>query len=96
MFHGRARSERVERELARVLAGLGTRRQPRTGDRAKEFRWLAEHGQDYSGRWVALDGDRLVASGTRAKQVVQAARRSGVSPLIHYVEPLVGLPFGGW
>jgi uncharacterized protein DUF5678 len=57
---------------------------------------LREHGKEYGGHWVALDGDRLVASGTTAKPVFLAARQSGADPLIHYVEPLDALPFGGW
>lgn len=108
VFHGKARSARVERELERALVQArrggrtGTRHEKRVvsapvqGDRAREFQWLREHAKEYGGHWVALDGDRLVASGTRAKPVVLAARRSGVHPLIHYVEPLDALPFGGW
>ena len=108
VFHGKARSARVERELERALVQArgkgrtGTRHDKRAvappvqGYRVKEFQWLREHGKEYGGHWVALDGDRLVASGTTAKPVVLAARRSGVSPLIHYVEPLDALPFGGW
>ena len=108
VFHGKARSARVERELERALVQArgggrtGIRHTPRVvsvpvqGDRSREFRWLAEHRKEYGGHWVALDGDRLIASGAHAKPVVLAARRSGVSPLIHYVEPLDALPFGGW
>ena len=100
VFHGKARSARVERELERAL---GKAQRPKRavsvsigGDRWREFQWLAKHEKEYGGHWVALDGDRLVASATTAKPVVLAARRSGASPLIHYVEPLDALPFGGW
>jgi len=108
VFHGKARSARVERELERALVQArgkgrtGTRHDKRAvaapvqGYRAREFQWLREHGKEYGGHWVALDGDRLVASGTTAKPVFLAARQSGADPLIHYVEPLDALPFGGW
>jgi hypothetical protein len=29
-------------------------------DPAFNMRWIKEHGAEYAGRWVALDGDRLV------------------------------------
>ena len=60
----------------------GTRPNP-PSDRSRERIWLADHGKEYAGRWVALDGYRLIASGANAKHVFEEARRSGV------VRPLV-------
>ena len=66
-------------------------------DCAPERRWLAEHGREYAGRWVALDGDRLLAHGERASEVYAAVRESGVQlPLVVRVDPTDRLPFGGW
>ena len=66
-------------------------------DRSQELRWLREHRAEYASHWVALDGERLIASGTDAREVFTAARRSGVTrPLVVQVEPPDALPFGGW
>lgn len=66
-------------------------------DCAPERRWLAEHGREYAGQWVALDGDRLLAHGERASEVYAAVRESGVQlPLVVRIDPSDRLPFGGW
>jgi hypothetical protein len=66
-------------------------------DCTPERRWLAEHGHEYAGQWVALDGDRLLAHGEEAREVYDAAHEAGVSlPLVVRVNPPDQLPFGGW
>jgi hypothetical protein len=66
-------------------------------DCTTERRWLAEHGHEYAGQWVALDGDRLLAHGERASEVYAAVRESGVQlPLVVRVDPTDRLPSGGW
>jgi hypothetical protein len=64
---------------------------------AREQEWVRSHGREYSGRWVALDGSRLVAEATGAREALEQARAAGVvSPfLVHMTEPSE-LPFGGW
>jgi hypothetical protein len=61
-----------------------------------EMRWLREHGGEYAGRWVALDGDRLVAHGAEGREVYRDARARGVeNPFVTFVESDV--PFvAGW
>jgi hypothetical protein len=55
---------------------------------AAAFDWINEHGSAYSGEWLALDGDRLLAHGEDLKAVAAAARAQGVEfPLLHLVEP---------
>jgi hypothetical protein len=62
-------------------------------DRTSEMRWLAEHGREYIGQWVALDGDRLIAHGPDAKAVYAAARADGAErPLVDSVHD-PDLPF---
>jgi len=41
---------------------------------AKSLRWLDENREKYSGQWVALDGDRLIANGPTAKEVYSKAK----------------------
>ena len=62
-----------------------------------EMRWIAEHGHEYAGQWVALDGERLLSHGANAREVYEAARNSGVQlPLVVKIDPIDQLPFGGW
>ena len=108
VFHGKVRSARVERELRKALPKLGIHpavpgrqrsraiRFTRPADRSREFQWLTDHRRGFAGKWVALDGYRLIASSDHAKDVFAAARRSRRSPLIHYIEPLDAPLFGGW
>lgn len=52
------------------------------------FKWINEHGSEYPGQWLALDGDRLLAHGFNLAEVAAAARDAGVQfPLLHLVEP---------
>jgi hypothetical protein len=51
---------------------------------AKSLRWLYKNLEKYSGQWVALDGDRLIASGPTAKEVYSKAKAEGVE--IPFVE----------
>jgi hypothetical protein len=73
-------------------------KQPRaTNGASKELRWLKEHRHEYVGQWVALDGDRLVAHGTNAREVFQEAREAGVKvPFVEQILPTDDMPFGGW
>jgi Family of unknown function (DUF5678) len=49
-------------------------------------RWMAAHRAEYAGQWVALDGDRLIASGATEAEVADAAEADGAYlPLIGYI-----------
>ena len=37
----------------------------------QEIAWIEEHRDEYLGQWVALNGNRLLAHGTNAKEVAQ-------------------------
>jgi Family of unknown function (DUF5678) len=65
---------------------------------AKSLRWLHENQEKYSGQWVALDGDRLIASGPTAREVYSKARAEGVEiPFVELVSERESAPFsGGW
>jgi hypothetical protein len=52
------------------------------------FKWINEHGGEYPGQWLALDGDVLLAHGPDLSEVASIARARGVQfPLLHLVEP---------
>lgn len=55
--------------------------------RNQEFQWLDEHRDAYKGKWVALLGNEMVASGDTMKQVLDAMATAGVrgNPLVHKV-----------
>lgn len=57
-------------------------------ERGLEYGWLAQHGGDFSGEWVALDGERVLAHGRLLKDVLVAvkAMRPDRTPLVHRVE----------
>jgi mono/diheme cytochrome c family protein len=68
---------------------------PKYIDRSREQQWLREHGQEFTGQWVALDGNCLICHGANAREVYEGARKSGVKrPLVVEVEKESGLPFG--
>jgi len=46
-------------------------------DPALNMRWIEKHVAEYAGRWVALDGDRLIVSGQTEGEVASAARADG-------------------
>jgi len=78
----------VVREYAKVLAPpvfLG--RRPASGrSLVRERRWLAEHGHEHPGCWLAVSGDKLVAADSDLSQVLEAIRNSPeiVDPLVRY------------
>ena len=64
----------------------------------KSLRWLHQNREKYSGQWVALNGDRLIASGPTAKEVYSKAKAEGVEiPFVELViDPEPGPSTGGW
>jgi hypothetical protein len=58
-----------------------------------ERRWLEENSQQYAGRWVALEGDQLLATGSSAREVYAALKAGGISgSLVTRVEHPDDLP----
>jgi len=51
----------------------------------------------YAGKWVALEGDRLISLGDEAWAVLEQARENGVlHPLLVQIPDEPPLPSGGW
>ena len=60
------------------------------------LQWIEEHKEEYDGKFVVLDGDKLIACGTDSKTVYDEARAKGYkSPFLTRVKAKT-LPFGGW
>jgi hypothetical protein len=62
---------------------------------AKESNWLVKNGHRYAGRWIALDGDQLLADGATAKEVFAIVENLPTPPLVVQVAE-DDLPFAGW
>ena len=64
----------------------------------KSLRWLRENSEKFLGQWVALDGDRLIASGSTAQEVYAKAKSEGVEiPFVELVTNPERVPStGGW
>ena len=92
--------ERIRRWLDEkgLSNGEGHTSQAHATRSAKSLRWLHENGHKYSGQWVALDGDRLIANGPTAKEVYSKAKSEGFEiPFVELVtdqDPV--LSTGGW
>lgn len=76
--------------------GAGQSNKARRMDQS--LRWLDNNRLKYLGLWVALDGDRLIASGQTAKDVYSKSKAEGVKiPFIDLVQEEENTPFsGGW
>lgn len=66
-------------------------------DFSQENEWLRENRQKFIGKWIVLDGKRLVGAGDDPLPFVEKARKEGVKiPFVHFVTD-VSEPFcGGW
>lgn len=65
--------------------------------RTQHLDWLKAHREEYAGKYVALDGDRLVGCGATIREAHEQARQGGVEQafLVH-VSSGNDAPFGGW
>ncbi|HWX43000.1 MAG TPA: DUF5678 domain-containing protein [Blastocatellia bacterium] len=67
------------------------------GDFSREMEWIKQNRESYRGQFVALWEGQLVASGTKEREVWQAAKAAGVSaPFLAYIETKTEETFGGW
>jgi len=93
------RQAEVLRFIERVeVESRDTSRTQRESCRLKaSMLWISQHRAEFAGRWVSLDGDRLVASGEDAKSVFDAAREAGVAvPFLEQVSEDEGAFMAGW
>lgn len=66
-------------------------------DRTREMNWLEEHAHEFVNKWVALNGDTLIAFGETSQEVYAAADAAAIErPFVVQVEDPNGLPFAGW
>ena len=92
-----AKQEEVLRFADGLQRNTAGRRVP-VRDRSREMKWLDENRAAYADRWVAVEGDRLVAASEDPLEVFSAAKAAGIAiPFVVHVLPEDGLPFvSGW
>ena len=61
----------------------------------QEMQWLAENRHGFSGQWIALQGERLLAVGATAREVFSQVADQAQPPLVVRVDD-DQLPFAGW
>ena len=95
-----AEQERIHRWLEEKGAtnGEGKDSQAHANRSARSLRWLHENREKYSGQWVALNGDHLIASGPTAKEVYSKAKAEGLEiPFVELVTDEEPVPSSeGW
>lgn len=64
-------------------------------ERTLEYDWLAQHRHEYTGQWIALKGNQLVAHGYHAKEVFAKAREMGVEDAFVLLVEDPDIPFVG-
>lgn len=63
-------------------------------DHSREHKWLKENRDKFANQWVALSGEKLVASGVDAKVVATKVRKLGLKGLfLTFVEGSDQPPF---
>ncbi len=66
-------------------------------DLSKERKWLEENQEQYMGKWVVLDGNRLVGFGDDPLPFVEKARSEGVkTPFVQFIADESEPFMGGW
>lgn len=66
-------------------------------DLSGEHKWLKENRQKYIGKWVVLDGNKLIGAGDDPKPFVEKARNEGVKiPFVKFITDDTEPFCGGW
>jgi membrane protein involved in colicin uptake len=92
-------------EQERVLRWLEEKKKPQRNEnnwdeRTEKFhlamRWIEENREKYLGKWVCLDGDKLISSGVDAKKVFAEAKANGTKiPFIEQIREEESSPIWG-
>jgi uncharacterized protein DUF5678 len=82
---------------AHTEGAAGNGKQSERRDFSRDLEWIRQNRQLYPGQFVALNEGQLVASGSKEREVWEAARRAGVTvPFLAYIETTAEESFGGW
>ena len=59
-------------------------------DRSEEFEWIVANRDAYRGRWVAVQGNRLVADAPSFPEIQSRIQKLKSPPLVHRIDYLPG------
>ncbi|MGH9754010.1 MAG: DUF5678 domain-containing protein [Blastocatellia bacterium] len=66
-------------------------------DPEPSMRWIREHGEEFAGQYVALDGDGLIAHSLNPAEVIAAVRSAGLNGVFFTLIPPADEPvFAGF
>lgn len=66
-------------------------------DFSKSREWLKAHRHEHIGKWIVLEGDRLIGAGDDPRPIVAQARAEGVTtPFVEFVRDTAEPFMGGW
>ena len=73
------------------------RRKIREIDFSQIEEWLVRNRREYIGKWIVLDGGRLVGFGDDPRPIVEQARAEGVeTPFVELIQDDSEPFMGGW
>jgi hypothetical protein len=59
--------------------------------------WLSKNQHNYIGKWVALDGDKLIAASKNPNELVKKVKQLGIkNPFVQFIEDKSKSFIGGW
>ena len=68
-----------------------------TWDFSKSREWLKAHRDEHIGKWIVLDGDKLIGAGDDPRPIVAQARAAGVTqPFVEFIRDTSEPFMGGW
>lgn len=62
---------------------------------SEEMNWLAANKRRFAGRWIALEGEHLLAVGNTSREVFSQLPANAAPPLVIRINE-EDLPFAGW
>ncbi len=62
-----------------------------------QLEWLKENREQYAGKYVALEKDKLVGVGETLREASKKAKENGADkPFVTLIYSETDVPFGGW
>lgn len=65
-------------------------------DTSKSREWLKAHRHEYAGKWVVLDGDRLIGAGDDPRNIFEQAAQGVKVPFVKFIQESLDPFMGGW
>ena len=87
----------AEKQVENSNSGYSTRPAKIKYNPTKAQKWLSSNFQKYIGKWVVLDGNKLIGFGDNPLPIVEKARKDGVKiPFVQFIADNSEPFMGGW